>query len=618
MESKHKTTTIQPRQTAVFLTAVAAVLLLFGTAKLFAQSNVRLFVSQPDLSHFPIVSFTVRTADDSSVPLPDIEGISVRENGLPIGDVSMQTVPVGIDVAFVLDTNEDAGQTDGSGTPFFEPMSASVARFATRFMNTNALDTVTVVVADGNSADLLLNAATTADQIVAALDNYTPQFTPTTPLDAMLTRALDQLIPLQTDNRFQAILLLSDAGRLDEQLADSEVVSRAQANNIAIFVAITGAGVSVDEIDNATLLVEPSNGFYVPLSSVDDADPIFLIWQRQSNHVALRYESRLRDNGTYPLTVNLGQANAAAELTLAFAPPEVELLLADETIRRAGTAVDTPLENLMPAVEPLTVAVSWPDGLPRQLARVSLLQDAQPVLRLTDPAVVDGTVILEWAIADLAAGAYELAIEVEDSLGKTAVTEPQLVTILTQRPPEPTPTIGPTPSPTPPPSFTKTLTNRVHPSGWIGGALTLLLGALLLPFVLRRQRSRPISTYPSHPMPTPVVPPDPYPALPDERQSAMLRPQSHGAPKFVLRDDAATVGRAGGGADWQIGDHSLSLLHARIRWQNGRFWLYDEGSSTGTYLNTERLGLRPLPINDGDQLRFGRLLYRFELLDEEE
>jgi hypothetical protein len=73
------------------------------------------------------------------------------------------------------------------------------------------------------------------------------------------------------------------------------------------------------------------------------------------------------------------------------------------------------------------------------------------------------------------------------------------------------------------------------------------------------------------------------------------------------------IGRDPAVVDIALADRSVSRLHARIRWRNGRYWLYDEGSEMGTYLNHDRLGLSPKPLQDGDEVRFGRVGLRFVL-----
>jgi predicted component of type VI protein secretion system len=69
--------------------------------------------------------------------------------------------------------------------------------------------------------------------------------------------------------------------------------------------------------------------------------------------------------------------------------------------------------------------------------------------------------------------------------------------------------------------------------------------------------------------------------------------------------------------DIVFSDRSVSRLHARIRRRDNGYWLYDEGSSEGTELNYERLGLAPRSLNDGDQIHLGRVQLRFRLLPAE-
>ncbi len=53
----------------------------------------------------------------------------------------------------------------------------------------------------------------------------------------------------------------------------------------------------------------------------------------------------------------------------------------------------------------------------------------------------------------------------------------------------------------------------------------------------------------------------------------------------------------------------VSRRHARIFYHEGHFYIEDMGSTNGTYLNNKRLvsGL-PYALQDGDELRFGRII----------
>lgn len=58
-------------------------------------------------------------------------------------------------------------------------------------------------------------------------------------------------------------------------------------------------------------------------------------------------------------------------------------------------------------------------------------------------------------------------------------------------------------------------------------------------------------------------------------------------------------------------DFEISRDHARITFQDGRFWLDDLDSTNGTYLNGQRVFSRA-PLRRGDQIRVGRTILGFE------
>ncbi len=74
-----------------------------------------------------------------------------------------------------------------------------------------------------------------------------------------------------------------------------------------------------------------------------------------------------------------------------------------------------------------------------------------------------------------------------------------------------------------------------------------------------------------------------------------------------------TLGRDAGAVDIVLDDPSVSRLHARIRRRDDAYWLYDEGSIMGTFLNHERLGLAPQPLRHGDTVDIGHVTLTFRL-----
>lgn len=57
----------------------------------------------------------------------------------------------------------------------------------------------------------------------------------------------------------------------------------------------------------------------------------------------------------------------------------------------------------------------------------------------------------------------------------------------------------------------------------------------------------------------------------------------------------------------------VSRLHARIFFENSQYMLEDENSTNFTFLNRQRLAAKtPTPLQDNDEVRFGRVMMRFK------
>ncbi|MBI1881128.1 MAG: FHA domain-containing protein [Chloroflexi bacterium] len=60
-----------------------------------------------------------------------------------------------------------------------------------------------------------------------------------------------------------------------------------------------------------------------------------------------------------------------------------------------------------------------------------------------------------------------------------------------------------------------------------------------------------------------------------------------------------------------VGDDSASAAHARLRRENGVWWLEDLDSRTGTMLNDLPLS-KPMPLSEGDIIGIGNLRLKLE------
>jgi pSer/pThr/pTyr-binding forkhead associated (FHA) protein len=80
---------------------------------------------------------------------------------------------------------------------------------------------------------------------------------------------------------------------------------------------------------------------------------------------------------------------------------------------------------------------------------------------------------------------------------------------------------------------------------------------------------------------------------------------------FELRKDRTTIGRSRE-SDIFLEDLAVSRLHSTImRDEGGRYYLRDEGSANGTYVNQQRVTEQPL--EEGDEVQVGQTVLIFNL-----
>lgn len=72
-----------------------------------------------------------------------------------------------------------------------------------------------------------------------------------------------------------------------------------------------------------------------------------------------------------------------------------------------------------------------------------------------------------------------------------------------------------------------------------------------------------------------------------------------------------TVGRDPG-CDYRIANETVSGVHARLTYHHNQWWVEDNHSTNGTYLNDERI-LTPTVLISEDEIRCGKVGFRVEI-----
>lgn len=156
---------------------------------------------------------------------------------------------------------------------------------------------------------------------------------------------------------------------------------------------------------------------------------------------------------------------------------------------------------------------------------------------------------------------------------------------------------------------------RAAPLPWIaigvgsGLALLSLIGLGLLLKKNNRQRSHaPPSTRSARMEDSPYATPSPVTRVPRSSLPPPQRATLEGpAGRFVILPGAdLRVGRDGARCAAVISHPQVSGLHATFRWDEGRVWVRDEGSTSGTRVAGQLIEVgRYLPLEDGVEISLG-------------
>ncbi|HFC12229.1 MAG TPA: FHA domain-containing protein, partial [Anaerolineae bacterium] len=583
------------------------------------QSAETIKIIAVDASGFPVVSVAFVAQDADGNGLETFNDLQLFENDQPISDLNLISLPVGVDLTFVIDANRTITGIDLIGDiSRLEKVKAAIATYAQQYVSRAGLDHISVIAPLNGEAAWLLQDVADPDQIAAQIADYNPtEFANAAPVDAMLRLAFQQSAERTPSNRYQAIILLSDAEFLADQVDFFAVREIASQSEAVFFGAILGKTASQSEIDNMAELYIPTGGTWAHMPQVDTIDPLFRTIKSNSDQRVIRYRSSVATTGTQRIQLLVDGNTQESSYELLIEPPQIEWLLLNQPILREGEA-GAAAETLSPQNFLIETQLVWPDGFPRELTQVRFfVNDLEQ--RIEPAPVLDGNGILtfEWRIANLAPDIYRLEIELTDELGLSArsapflqridydVTAETLAEAVDSAETQPTvePTLAPTPSPLAGASekIAPFVTERNLQYG-MGG-----LVALLAVIFLWRWRKRGDKAFSADVDPAGNV------ILPENVYIELLGARDSIASRIPVLAQSVRIGSDPFKADIVFDDDSVSRFHARLNYENGGFVLYDEGSAFGTRVNFEPIGLTPRPIQDTDELTFGSIRTRFRI-----
>ena len=619
------------RRRSLIITVTVTLFALASLGPLLAQAEPRLEIMAVDTSDFPDVRVLLVATDGESQRQSDVKGLVLRENDEPVEAYEVAESPVGIDLFIVIDANLDFESHDEpGGASRREKVRDSIVQFAESQMDGGQLDRVTIIVPEGGEPAVLLDSAVFPNEVINEINFYDKDAVVNSPVGEMLALAIEQAAQTKEEGRFQAVLLYSDAARLDRQLEYTALIEQAQEIGIPIFAAILGARADESEIANVTALTGPTRGNWVHMPQPEEITPLLETITGNRPQFELSYRSSLATSGPRTISVERSGVQTAAEATLEIVPPAAEIVVDNSRpIRRVAPEPGAPLVDAEPARQPIVAQVSWPDGYPRTVADAVLLVNGAPQPAEDAPAVADGGLLaLEWDISNLDAGSYELMVQVVDELGLEGRSPPLPMTVVVEglAPEEAPADVTPTAAAAGEDASTSGGLEANISLIAIGAAILVLLVAVAVLIaavvLLRRRSSAPLAATaspPAEPAPsvdhqaTQVIMPA---FVAQQAATAYLEPLEN-APdhqgSIAIDEETMTIGRDPRLAQIVFADKSVSRLHARIMQSGSTFRLYDEGSASGTYINFEQIGLTPQDLNNNDDIHIGRVHLRFHV-----
>jgi hypothetical protein len=604
-----------------------------------------------DSTGFPSITVRAVVSDDTRSRVAGLsEGdFTLKEDGREV-PFTLSETDVGVQVVFILDASLSVRQAGASGYTRLEEGKQVIYDFATNVMS-EGLDQVAV----------LAPASTTTIQRVAPLPDDPADFTSfrntvhdgtylyelpndiaATPLNDMVSRALDMLAGSDA-GMHRAVVVISDGVDVisDRQVAD--IVNHANQFNIPIYTVIFGPNnnwggaaesnmkrLSLDTFgDHFQLAATGRKPEPIEEVIAQAVEPLYKKLASQRAQYLLTYQSGIFSPGSHEVAIEVSNKSTKRGISLNIKPPDISIVqpTAGDTITRSADDPNLPLEEIEPRAQTVSFEVSFSDGFQRQLQSVELLVDGVAVLDTCTPPCNE----IVWNISQLGAGSHSIRIRVEDQQGLSAESREVPISVVINVP-TPIPTAVPTPLvpavvTTPVASCEETYSGiqrimRCSPELFAIGALVVAVVALVLVVIVIRRPPQAVATVARKVKDATIAFfPSQMPPMPGGEIKATLEviegDDSYTLP-IELRADSTRLGRDEDLVQVAFQNRSVSRLHARIAIERGRqgderFVLYDEGSTSGSYVNFQPVGINGQTLQEGDIIHLGSLQLRFKV-----
>jgi hypothetical protein len=614
---------------------VGLICVLLGYTAATAQTAIQVTLGSPQTDDFPRITAYLAVQDGQGNPVPNLraQDVTLLENGLSIRLDSLRLLNPGVQFALAINPGPSLAIRDGQGISRYDYLVEALTAWAERLQGAEG-DDLSLVTPGGAEAIHLTEAA----EWKAALEAYQPDLRSATPSLDLLARALDVAAdPAPRPGMGRAVLFVTPYLEQDVIAGLSSLAARAGQLGIRVFVWMVSSPELFNQLAGGELasLAASSGGRFFGFSGSEPIpDPETYLEALRSVYL-VAYTSQIQTSGAHTVSVTVQEGEEEAQsadqlFELQLSPPNPVFVSPSPVITRSdpiqGQAGG---DSLQPQQHVLEVLVEFPDGYIRPIQQLTLYVDGERAAQRLSPPFDR----VSWDLTEYTSGGrHLLQLEVTDSLGLIGVSTELPVQVTVQRPSQ----------------GVLTTISRNGPL-LVGAALVMAAAVLVLVLIVGgRIRPRPgfrpglRRRQVADPITRPVAAARPTQPIPTRRRFARWtaqlprrlpwpqgRPAAHPLAQLVWHSDREppttatpipiTASEITLGSDPQLStvvleDASVEKLHARLQHRaDGSFYLADQGSVAGTWVNYAPISDGWVRLEDGDLIHVGRVGFSFAL-----
>jgi hypothetical protein len=611
-------------------------------------------ITYVDASQFPLITLHMIARDAKGIPISNLnsDGLQIEEDQATV-PFHMEKKTYGTQLAYMADVGMGISASGATGqSRWLEMADALTYIFSSDWMLTGK-DNASLAVQEPGSDSPNTLVGTTNDhaQLVSAVQQYELKPESNQYSDGLkgINATLEFLASAPNDDgQFRAIVFLSQGLQSGSPQDVTKTIANLRTAGIPVFTVLFRS----EEVTNyaqpmRNIAAQTSGGyyFYTGRNSIRGLKDLL---QGCRDQYVITYTSSAKESGNKVITLKLNRTDApnpgVGKYSITISPPVISIVSpkAGEALTlptpaptptQDASVTTTPGSIMTPSAVPgyhIEAGISWPDGHPRKIKLLELLVNGQTVLQENDPASLAIFITPDNLPKDL--GSYgQLQVRATDELGLKAESKQVNVTFSAG-----SAGVGSLCSRLPG-SLQGVFCGGTQPLTFVGTVLPCLsfllaVAALVLVIIFRKPISGAASKAASRAsdMVEEVGNTLRFRGrLPTAKAYLQDVERTSGLSRSVLELYGTTsIGRSRKNAELivqpNVENSPISRLHCTIIEEDGDFFVRDDQSANGTYLNGTRLvPLDRKALKDGDEIELakmerGGVKFRFQRTKPEE